>query len=627
MRDAHAAAACTNLLADAAREFVEDAGGDSVCEPDNGREVAEQVWARAALVSEISLWTATFGFGIGGALCAAEGLEELAMPLGELVVVRCAFSLLSFAARAVSLMTLEREGWGELVKPRENLREASLSLASWLFTHMNVGCPNEDGVVSKMFDVLGDCWVGIFDMEEHILQPRTLRAWHVDSVQAITAKVNCIRNRLVVVGVLEVAAGDECLALPDECLALVNDAHRAAETEQVLHDECIQGHFQPRDGTVLAEAIVGDRTTVWSLAALGDGSHFVSGSADNVVRLHDSSYLNTVLALRGHEKEVHCVEVARRKGARNSFLIFSGSYDNTVRCWEVDLNGRNGRNGATEKANYMLSNCGSMVCCLSVSHDGNVVAAGCGNGLVFVWKLSGESSELCYDVVTSFKCADPALDLREYITGVIVSKDGNMVVACGNEGNIVFWGQGDSRKSGHVVDRFADESDAELLWDVFLSTDESSLVVVFDEPAGYEIWDIASRKKRSSRVSLPGFKFVTCASFSCEKDAAGNPMEELLVGGWEECSVSNRATNWVIDFTTQEGLTVRSSHSVSSIPKSLCRTTFGGKNQVVVGGADGYVRILDANVSVVEEVEKAHCALKETVGAFAQPTRFGATLV
>jgi WD40 repeat protein len=84
-----------------------------------------------------------------------------------------------------------------------------------------------------------------------------------------------------------------------------------------------------RTGATL-RALEGHTSGVTAVAALGDGSRALSGSADNSLRLWDLVSGKTLRSLRGHTNRVSAVAVLA-DGRR----ALSGSDDNTLRLWDL----------------------------------------------------------------------------------------------------------------------------------------------------------------------------------------------------------------------------------------------------------------------------------------------------
>lgn len=96
--------------------------------------LAKVVWGTAGNVISAS---ASLDFGILASArwcCAyggtAEEVEMLAMPLGGLTAVSCAFSVVAQSAKAFSLVMQEIGGRGRLGGARDDLNEASVFFVS-----------------------------------------------------------------------------------------------------------------------------------------------------------------------------------------------------------------------------------------------------------------------------------------------------------------------------------------------------------------------------------------------------------------------------------------------------------------------------------------------------------------
>lgn len=323
----------------------------------------------------------------------------------------------------------------------------------------------------------------------------------------------------------------------------------------------IMGCSLKLEQNILVEAIVGDGGRVECLAELGDGKHFVSGSSDGVVRVHETAYLESVLELRGHTDAVVCVTGTKCERREGRFFILSGGDDGTVRAWEVDLNSEQ---GAMEIGCYDVYECESPVKCLSVSNCGAVVAAGCQNGLVYVWKSGSEDSGIgmSYGLLTSWRCSvgdEKSLgdEWSESVIGLAVSKSGDLVVAGARNGAIAFWNCLTNGTEGEVeiVSACAEGEGDSRRWrlarnSLLLSENDSLLFVGFHKPASYEVWDprnidVSLRRRRASHVVFSERAEMISAAFVSSKVARDEGCllrDELLVycstwGGGERRTV------------------------------------------------------------------------------------------
>ena len=70
---------------------------------------------------------------------------------------------------------------------------------------------------------------------------------------------------------------------------------------------------------------------VCSVAFSPDGSHVVSGSSDNIIKLWDAETSNIHHAVAGHSKTVKSVVFSP-----DGSCIASGSSDNTIKIWDIE---------------------------------------------------------------------------------------------------------------------------------------------------------------------------------------------------------------------------------------------------------------------------------------------------
>jgi len=112
------------------------------------------------------------------------------------------------------------------------------------------------------------------------------------------------------------------------------------------------------------KSLSGHNHFVSSLAISKDSNFLVSGSWDKTVRLWDLNTFKTKKILKGHTKDVLTVSFSP-----DSRLIYTGSMDNTVRVWNTE---------GEEK--HLLTNFGGWVSCIQHTRRGkegtNYVAVG-----------------------------------------------------------------------------------------------------------------------------------------------------------------------------------------------------------------------------------------------------------
>jgi len=114
-------------------------------------------------------------------------------------------------------------------------------------------------------------------------------------------------------------------------------------------------------------------SSVWSLQLVEQGTKLLAGCVDASIRVFD---LNTALPLntfRGHTAPVRCLQVAEGFG---ELMIISGSYDRSIKFWDLSGQCLNTIRAHTHKIN-----------CLQF--DGRTMVSGSHDTLVKVWDLNG----------------------------------------------------------------------------------------------------------------------------------------------------------------------------------------------------------------------------------------------
>ena len=101
-----------------------------------------------------------------------------------------------------------------------------------------------------------------------------------------------------------------------------------------------------------------------------DGARIVSGSEDNTIKVWDIELGGLVRSLEGHTGWVRAVAVTP-----NGQQVVSGSGDNTVRVWDI-----------SNQRNQVLFCNDSPVLSLSISPDGRWVIVGDAQGRVWIFE-------------------------------------------------------------------------------------------------------------------------------------------------------------------------------------------------------------------------------------------------
>ena len=126
------------------------------------------------------------------------------------------------------------------------------------------------------------------------------------------------------------------------------------------------------------EELKGHSGGVSSVIFSADGSHVVSGSYDNTVCIWNVVTGESEAELKGHSNCVYSVAISP-----DGSHVVSGSADNTVRIWNV----------ATGESEAELKGHSNVVYSVMFSPDGSHVVSGSGDNTVRIWDVAtGESS-------------------------------------------------------------------------------------------------------------------------------------------------------------------------------------------------------------------------------------------
>jgi hypothetical protein len=158
---------------------------------------------------------------------------------------------------------------------------------------------------------------------------------------------------------------------------------------------------------------------VESVAFSPDGRLLASGSWDNTVKLWDVATGREVRTLRGHTDWVRSVAFSP-----DGRLLASGSWDNTVKLWDVAT----GREVRTIRGHDIE------VESVAFSPDGRRLASGSGDGTVKLWDVATGQ-----EVGTLRGYTDSALG---WVLSVAFSPDGRRLASGSKDGTVRIWGVG-----------------------------------------------------------------------------------------------------------------------------------------------------------------------------------------
>jgi len=156
----------------------------------------------------------------------------------------------------------------------------------------------------------------------------------------------------------------------------------------------------------------GHEKSVMSVAISADGKLIVSGSWDSTVRLWDISGNPIGQPLRGHENFVNSVAISA-----DGKLIVSGSWDSTVRLWDI----------SGDPIGQPLRGHENFVNSVAISADGKMIVSGSADRTVRLWDISGNP------------IGQPLRGHENFVNSVAISADGKMIVSGSADRTVRLW--------------------------------------------------------------------------------------------------------------------------------------------------------------------------------------------
>ncbi|KAJ7696275.1 WD40-repeat-containing domain protein [Mycena rosella] len=239
----------------------------------------------------------------------------------------------------------------------------------------------------------------------------------------------------------------------------------------------------PRRGMLLM-SMEGHRSSVWSVAFSPDGTHIVSGSSDNTVRMWDVVTGAEVTKMKGHSGSIWSVAFSP-DGTR----IVSGSDDKTVRIWDV----------ATGAEVAKMEGHSGSVWSLAFSPDSTRVVSASYYDTVRIW-----------DVVTGAEVTTME-GHRDLVLSVAFSSDGTRVVSGSCDKTVRIWdattGAEVTKMEGHSHPVRSVAFSLDGMCVVSGSCDET--VRIWDVTTGAEVTKIDSGSVGSVAFSLDSMRVVS----------------------------------------------------------------------------------------------------------------------
>ena len=237
-------------------------------------------------------------------------------------------------------------------------------------------------------------------------------------------------------------------------------------------------------------ALTGDTDRIHSMAFSPDGNTLVSGSYDGTVRLWDVAAHRQIGApLAGHDGEIYSVAFSS-----DGKLVASGADDGVVRLWDVAVHRQIGA---------PLAGRDGEINSVAFSPDGKTLATGGADGTIRLW-----------DVAAHRQIGAPLASHDDKINSVAFSPDGKTLATGGADGTIRLWDVAAHRQIGAPL-----ASHAGVVYSVVFSPDGKTLASGSADGA-IRLWDVATQQvARSWPTNSPVF------------DVAFSPDGKILASG------------------------------------------------------------------------------------------------
>jgi WD40 repeat protein len=319
----------------------------------------------------------------------------------------------------------------------------------------------------------------------------------------------------------------------------------------------------------------GHESDVYSVAFSPDGKLIVSGSWDNTVRLWDIQGKRVGQPFQGHEDYVYSVAFSP-----DGKLIVSGSWDKTVRLWDIQGN----------PVGQPFQGHEAWVNSVAFSPDGKLIVSGSYDKTVRLWDIQGNP------------VGQPFQGHKSSVYSVAFSPDGKLIVSGSGDNTVRLW----DIQGNPVGQPFQGHKSS--VYSVAFSPD-GKLIVSGSWDGTVRLWDIQG--KRVGQPFQGHEDSVYSVAFSPVRAAFSEGVGKLIVSGSRDRTVRL----WDIEGKRVGQPFQGHESSVNSVAFSPVRAAFSeGVGKLIVSGSDDKtVRLWDIEGNAVSQPFQGHEAWVNSV--------------
>jgi len=264
-------------------------------------------------------------------------------------------------------------------------------------------------------------------------------------------------------------------------LSLLNTVHNVAVPNTLGgHANSVNGVSFSPNGNILASASADNTVKLWDTSTgkeiktlIGhtdsvngvsfspEGNILASASADNTVKLWDTSTKKEINTLRGHTNSVNRVSFSP-----DGKMLASASSDNTVILWNI----------STGKEINTLRKHKSEILGVSFSRDGKMLASASSDNTVKLWDT------------TTWKEIKTLSGHKDRVLGVSFSRDGKMLASASSDNTVKLWDTS-TKKEINTLQGHTDE-----VWGSSFSPDGTILASPSSDQT-VKLWDTSTKKE------------------------------------------------------------------------------------------------------------------------------------